>query len=58
MRNAFADEVLNLAEEDDNLVVLSADTGNRLFDEFKNRFFFLGTPPSFFQVSFAAIEEI
>ena len=38
MRNAFADEVLNLAEEDDNLVVLSADTGNRLFDEFKNRF--------------------
>ena len=32
MRNAFADEVLNLAEEDENLVVLSADTGNRLFD--------------------------
>ena len=38
MRNAFADEVLSLAEEDNNLVLLSADTGNRLFDEFKNRF--------------------
>ena len=38
MRNAFADEVLSIAEEDNNLVLLSADTGNRLFDEFKIRF--------------------
>ena len=38
MRNAFAEEVLKLAEEDEALVLLSADTGNHLFDEFKEKF--------------------
>ena len=37
MRNAFADEVLELANEDDKLVLLTADIGNRLFDNFKER---------------------
>lgn len=35
MRNAFADEILKLALEDDRIVVLSGDIGNRLFDKFK-----------------------
>ncbi len=35
MRNAFADEILNLALEDERIVVLSGDIGNRLFDKFK-----------------------
>lgn len=38
MRNAFADELLTLAEEDDRIVFLSGDIGNRLFDKFKARF--------------------
>ena len=38
MRNAFASEVFKLAEEDNTLALLSADTGNRLFDDFKERF--------------------
>ena len=38
MRDAFADEMLKLATEDETLVLLSADTGNRLFDAFKERF--------------------
>ena len=38
MRNAFADEALNLAERDESMVLLSADIGNRLFDKFKSGF--------------------
>jgi len=36
MRNAFADELTNLAHEDDRIVMLSGDIGNRLFDKFKD----------------------
>ncbi len=35
MRNAFADELTRLADEDDRIVMLSGDIGNRLFDKFK-----------------------
>ena len=35
MRNAFAREITNLAAERQDLVLLSGDIGNRLFDEFK-----------------------
>ena len=35
MRNAFAREITNLAVEHQNLVLLTGDIGNRLFDEFK-----------------------
>lgn len=35
MRNAFAKEITRLAQEDDRVVLLSGDIGNRLFDEFK-----------------------
>lgn len=38
MRNAFADELLTLAEQDDRIVLLSGDIGNRLFDKFKSKF--------------------
>jgi transketolase len=35
MRNAFADEITKLACADERIVLLSADIGNRLFDDFK-----------------------
>jgi transketolase len=35
MRNAFAAEIAEIAREDERVVLLSADIGNRLFDEFK-----------------------
>ena len=35
MRNAFADEITNLAIEDDRILLLSGDIGNRLFDKLK-----------------------
>jgi transketolase len=38
MRNAFAAEITTLADEDERIVLLSGDIGNRLFDEFKARF--------------------
>ncbi len=38
MRNAFADEMLALARQDERVVLLSADIGNRLFDKFKAEF--------------------
>lgn len=38
MRNAFADEILSLAQQDERLVLLSADIGNRLFDKYKVKF--------------------
>lgn len=37
MRNAFADEITQLATTDPRVVLLSADIGNRLFDKFKAR---------------------
>jgi transketolase len=38
MRNAFAQELTKLAEEDERIVLLSGDIGNRLFDDYKRRF--------------------
>jgi transketolase len=35
VRNAFADELTKLASEDERVVLLSGDIGNRLFDRFK-----------------------
>lgn len=35
MRNAFAREITELAQKDERIVLLSADIGNRLFDDFK-----------------------
>ena len=35
MRNAFAHEITELAQQDERIVLLSGDIGNRLFDEFK-----------------------
>lgn len=35
MRNAFADELTKLARENDKVVLLSGDIGNKLFDNFK-----------------------
>jgi transketolase len=38
MRNAFAAEITALAGQDERVVLLSGDIGNRLFDEFKERY--------------------
>ncbi|MBC8232347.1 transketolase [bacterium] len=38
MRNAFAAEITELASEDERIVLLSGDIGNRLFDDYKARF--------------------
>ena len=35
MRNAFADELTKLSNEDERVVMLSGDIGNRLFDKFR-----------------------
>ena len=35
MRNAFAKELKNLTEKRDDIVLLSGDIGNRMFDDFK-----------------------
>ena len=35
MRNAFASEITKLGVEDERVVLLSADIGNRLFEDFK-----------------------
>lgn len=37
MRNAFADEIGRLGDQDRRVVLLSGDIGNRLFDRFKDR---------------------
>lgn len=37
MRNAFANEITKLAQEDERVVLLSADIGNRLFEDFKTK---------------------
>lgn len=38
MRNAFAKQLVDLAKEDNKIVLLSGDIGNRLFDPFKAQF--------------------
>jgi transketolase len=38
MRAAFADEIEKLAAEDNRIVLLSGDIGNRMFDTFKEKF--------------------
>lgn len=38
MRNAFAAKLTALAAEDERIVLLSGDIGNRLFDDYKARF--------------------
>lgn len=38
MRNAFAQAITELAERDPRIVLLSGDIGNRLFNDFKERF--------------------
>src|SRR5882672_9947775 len=38
MRNAFAKQITTLARQDERIVLLSGDIGNRLFDDFKARF--------------------
>lgn len=38
MRNAFAAEITDLASEDERIVLLSGDIGNRLFNDYKARF--------------------
>ena len=35
MRNVFADEITRLAVEDKDIVLLSGDIGNRLFNDYK-----------------------
>lgn len=46
MRNAFAKQITKLAQQDERVVLLSGDIGNRLFDDFKakcpGRFFNCG----------------
>jgi transketolase len=46
MRNAFADEITKIGREDERVVLLSGDIGNKLFDKFKEvapgRFFNCG----------------
>ena len=48
MRNAFADEVTNLAAEDHRIVLLSGDIGNRLFDKLREN-----TPQQFLNCGIA-----
>ena len=38
MRNAFAEEIFDLAKKNKNIVLLSGDIGNRLFDKFRGKF--------------------
>jgi transketolase len=37
MRNAFASALTKLAQEDQRIVLLSGNIGNKLFDSFKER---------------------
>ena len=50
MRNAFACELTKIAQENSDVVLLSGDIGNRMFDEFKkvapNRFYNCGIAES------------
>ena len=38
MRAAFAEEIEALAAEDKRIVLLSGDIGNRMFDNYKEKF--------------------
>ncbi len=53
MRNAFADEITQLAEHDPRIVLLSGDIGNRLFDRFRAQF-----PDRFYNVGVAEADMI
>ena len=53
MRNAFAEEILELARQDERVVVLSADIGNRLFDKLKSEF-----PSRFYNTGVAEANNI
>ena len=53
MRNAFADEITSLAEHDSRIVLLSGDIGNRLFNDFKERY-----PSRFFNTGVAEADMI
>ena len=53
MRNAFASEITKLATEDERVVMLSGDIGNRLFDDYKKR-----VPKRFFNCGVAEANMI
>jgi transketolase len=53
MRNAFADEITTLADQDPRIVLLSGDIGNRLFNDFKERH-----PTRFYNVGVAEADMI
>lgn len=53
MRNAFAEEILEIARQDERLVVLSADIGNHLFDKLKAEF-----PSRFYNTGVAEANNI
>ncbi len=53
MRNAFAEEILEIARQDKRLIVLSADIGNRLFDKLKAKF-----PSRFYNTGVAEANNI
>lgn len=53
MRNAFADEITQLAAADPRIVLVSGDIGNRLFDKFKAQF-----PDRFYNVGVAEADMI
>ncbi len=53
MRNAFADEITTLAERDSRIVLLSGDIGNRLFNDFKERY-----PSRFYNTGVAEADMI
>jgi transketolase len=53
MRNAFAEELLEIARRDERLIVLSADIGNRLFDKLKAEF-----PSRFYNTGVAEANNI
>lgn len=38
MRNTFASEITSLAGQDESLILLSGDIGNRLFNDFKDKY--------------------
>ena len=53
MRNAFASHLEILAAQDERIVLLSGDIGNRLFDGFKQKF-----PDRFFNCGVAEANMI
>lgn len=53
MRNAFAEELTELAARDSRIVLLSGDIGNRLFDRFRSQF-----PDRFYNVGVAEADMI